>query len=191
MPRLVLLATALLAVQAPAALTLEIRTFDGRADVTHETRVTVHRAGDRGGPVGRVNGAAEPPLFQVPPGIYDAQAIQERQGRVVNLRWAERLVVMPYPDEGGHHLQVINLQDDYGALQIRRASGDAWAGQLALFRADDRATPEPPAAIAGRTYVLFVVPAGTYDLRVGQGAAAAWHTGLEVPRNRTRLWIVP
>lgn len=187
----VLLAAVLLVVAPAQPLVLEIRTFDGPQDVTRETRITVHRAGDRGQPVGRVSGATEPALFQVPPGIYDAQAIQERQGRVINIRWAERLVVMPYPDEGGHHLQVINLRDDYGALQIRRASGDTRTDTFALFRAGDRTEPLTPAPSIGSRYVLFVVPAGTYDLLVARPTGEAWHNDIEVPRSRTRLWVAP
>lgn len=186
-----LLAAALLLVTPAQPLVLEIRTFDGFQDVTRETRITVHRAGDRGQPIGLVPGGTEPALFHVPPGIYDAQAIQERQGRVVNIRWAERLVVMPYRDEGGHHLQVINLRDDFGALQVRRAAGEVRPTDFTLFRADDRLEPLAPAAASGSRYVLFVVPAGTYDLRVTRTTGEDWHTGLEVPRSRTRLWVAP
>ena len=30
---------------------------------------------------------------------------------------------MPYPDEDGHHLEVINFQNGYGALEVRGATG--------------------------------------------------------------------
>jgi hypothetical protein len=40
-------------------------------------------------------------------------------------------------------------------------------------------------------YALFVVPAGRYDLRVGPDERPAWHAGLDVPLDRTRLWIMP
>lgn len=186
-----LLVFALLATQpSQQPLTLEIRAFNGTDDVTAQTRVTVHRAGDRGQPVGRTNIGDSEPAMQVPPGIYDVQAVQEKDGRVVNIRWAERLVVMPYPDEAGHHLQVINFAAGYGALQIRRNSGDAPAGQFALFGSGRQDEPARAAA-GGSPYALFVVPAGQYDLQVTDASRVAWYRGIQVPLDRTRLWVVP
>ena len=101
-------------------LTLELRTFNGTDEVTAQTRATVHRAGDRGEPLTHANpanGRIEPAAR--PPGIYDVQAIHERDGRVLNIRWANRLVLMAYPDEAGHHLEVINFKNGFGALQVR------------------------------------------------------------------------
>jgi hypothetical protein len=126
--------------------------------------------------------------LQVPSGIYDVQAIHERDGRVVNIRWANRLVVMPYPDEAGQHLEVINFRSGYGALQIRgkdRASAD-----VSIFETGKREKPAAT-AVTGATYSLFVVPAGTYDLQVRHGTETAWHANVDVPLDRTRLWIVP
>ena len=40
-------------------------------------------------------------------------------------------------------------------------------------------------------YALFVVPAGTYDVQVKRAPKPAWHAGIDVPLDRTRLWIVP
>ena len=186
-----LLVLALLAAEpGQQPLTLEIRTFNGPDDVTAETRVTVHRAGDRGHPVGKTNLGDAEPFLRVLPGLYDAQAVQEKDGRVVNIRWAERLVVMPYPDEAGHHLQVINFAAGYGALQIRRSSGEAAAGQYALFGSGQERQPAAAAAGGGR-YVLFVVPAGLYDLQLKDTSRETWHRAIEVPLDRTRLWLVP
>jgi hypothetical protein len=191
MSRALPIALGLLLAQAAPSLTLEIRTFDGPDDVTRETRLTVHRAGDRGQPIGRVDSGAAQPLLAVPPGIYDAQAVQERAGQVVRIRWAERLVVMPYPDEHGHHLQVINFRNGYGALQVRRHAALPDPGQVLLFPAGDRTSPVLPAPGRGRAYVLFVAPAGTYDIQIRQNGRTSWHTGVEVPRDRTRLWLAP
>ncbi|CAN5866683.1 hypothetical protein BH24ACI4_BH24ACI4_20250 [soil metagenome] len=188
-PCLLLLAL-LAATPEQTPLTLEIRAFNGTEDVTAETRVTVHKAGDRGNPVGRTHVGEAQSFIQVLPGIYDAQAVQEKRGRVVNIRWAERLVVMPYPDEAGHHLQVINFAAGYGALQVRRLSGDLTAGVLALFPSGERSQPAP-SAHAGPHYVLFVVPAGRYDILIKDTPEGTWHTGIEVPLDRTRLWVVP
>lgn len=181
-----------LAQPAPQVLTLEIRVFHGTQDVTTETRVAIHRAGDRGHPIAQISRGRSHQLLKVPPGLYDAQAVQEHDGRVVNIRWAERLVVMPYPDEEGHHLEVINFVSGYGALQIRRASGDARPEDFALFGSRGRGQPAPGAAAPdGRRYALFVAPAGTYDIQVKGDARDAWHNGIDVPLDRTRLWIAP
>lgn len=177
-----------LAAQEPARLTFEIRVFDGVTEVTTETRVAIHRAGERA-PAG-----TRPPLSDgrleadVPAGLYDVQAVHERDGRVLNIRWANRLVVMPYPDERGRHLEVINFSSGFGALQIRAAHDHAV--DAAIFESGRRDKPvAPPAAGAG--YALFVVRAGSYDLQVRTGGRIAWHTGLEVPLDRTRFWVIP
>ena len=170
-------------------LMLEFRVFLGSEDVTRETRVAVHRAGERGQPVVLVAAGQPQAAAGVSPGIYDAQAVRERDGRVLNIRWAERLVVMPYPDEAGHHLEVINFANGYGALQIRGASPAEYGEEYALFEAGDRREPKP--AITGQDYVLFVVPAGRYDIQVRRGSRRAWHSGIDVPLDRTRLWMVP
>jgi hypothetical protein len=179
---------AALAVQqpAPVSLTLELRTFNGPEEVTPHTRVTVHRAGDRGEPLHRSTSADGQIRVQVPAGIYDVQVIHEREGRVANIRWANRLVVMPYPDEAGHHLEVVNFKNGYGALQIR---GKLAVHDVALYPAGrrDKALAAP---IAGPTYLLFVVPAGFYDLQLRAGPKPEWQTGLEVPLDRTRLWVI-
>jgi hypothetical protein len=174
-----------LAQPAPALLTLEIRVFRGSEEVTSQTRMTVHRTGERGQPVAQIGPGEQSAATQVQPGIYDVQAVMERDGRVVSIRWAERLVVMPYPDEHGRHLEVINFTPGYGALQLQSSPG----GELALFGAGERSQPAPAAARAG--YTLFVVPAGQYDLQVKRGSKPIWHNGIEVPLDRTRLWIVP
>ena len=80
----------------------------------------------------------------------------------------------------------------YGALQVRPAPGTP-VPELALFargaRAQHVGVPVPHAADA--SYALFVVPAQRYDLRVRAGDRTAWHADLEVPLERTRLWVIP
>jgi hypothetical protein len=171
------------------SITLEVRTFDGPNDVSELTRVVVHRAGDREQPVGRVN-IGPNRTVSVSPGIYDAQAIREQSGRVVNIRWAERLVVMPYPDEKGHHLEVVNFQTGYGALEIRDKSGRRPEADVGLFPPKDHSRPVA-LPVRTPTSALFVVRAGEYDVFVMRGARGSWHPGIDVPLNRTRLWIVP
>lgn len=190
-PLLILLASAwLLPAAAPASapLVLELRVFDGAEEVTPHTRITVHRAGERDEPLAQAAGSEGPIELRVPEGIYDVQAIEERGGRVGRIQWAHRLVVMPYPDESGRHLEVLNFESGYGALQVR-AAGPALP-VVTLHRPGGR-----PEAVGGPTtgtgYVLFVVPAGVYDIVVTQGERRMRHTGIEVPRARTRFWMVP
>jgi hypothetical protein len=169
-------------------LVLEIRVFSGHEEVTRHTRLTIHNAGERNEalphPTTQGDGAVE---LLVPAGIYDLQAIHERDGRVVNIRWANRLVVMPYPDEGGRHLEVINFRNGFGALQVRSDEGPP--PDVTIYEASKRDKPAGT-AFAGSRYVLFVVPAGLYDLQVRKGPKISWMTGIEVPLDRTRLSII-
>lgn len=182
---------ALIGSQAPATLSLEIRVFLEAEEVTSATRITVHRAGDRTTAIAAAQGAEGRRVFSVPAGIYDAQVVREQDGKVLNIRWAERLVVMPYPDEGGRHLEVINFASGYGALQIRSPRPDA-VPETALFAVGERTRPaaSPVASRGDGDYTLFVAPAGRYDLQV-RGAKTAWHPDIEIPLDRTRLWVVP
>lgn len=172
-----------------STLTLELRVFLGSDDVTAETHVTLYRAGDRKGAIARIAPRAGPLSVPVPQGLYDAQAIREKDGRVLNIQWVERLIVMPYPDEGGRHLEVINFANDYGALQIRTREPKG-VPDVVLYASGVRDAEAAP-RIAGDNYALFVAPAGAYDVLVRGGAKPEWHVGIEIPSDRTRLWIVP
>jgi hypothetical protein len=180
------LAAILLAQTSAPAVRLQIRVFDGGDEVTAETRVTLFRAGDR---QQSVADSRQPATLDtsVPAGMYDAQAIREKDGRVVSIRWAERLVVMPYPDEEGLHLEIINFKTEFGALEVKGETGGR--PELALFPAGERAT-EAGRPLTTPEYVLFVVPAGKYDLRATRSGTIAWHTAIDVPRDRTRFWVV-
>jgi hypothetical protein len=179
------IATAQAATEPPLAL--ELRVFNGPDDVTRESRLTLYRAGDRSEPIARSTAVTSCCTFPVEAGFYDVQAVRERDGRVLAIRWAERLVVMAYPDEGGRHLEVINLQEGFGALQVRDTRG-AGAPDVALYAAGDRDKEAGP-RFAGEGYALFVVRAASYDLKV-RGARPSWQTRVEVPADRTRLWFV-
>jgi hypothetical protein len=177
------------AAQATAPIMLEIRAFDGAEEVTEQTRITVHRAGERTSPVAQIAPREGRLEIQVPPGIYDVQAIRERDGRVAGIKWAERLVVMLYPDEAGHHLEVVNFGSGFGALQVR-VKGSGAVPEVAAYAAGARDKDAAPRH-AGPGYALFVLPAGSYDLQARVGNRIAWHSGIEVPLDRTRLWLVP
>lgn len=174
---------------------LQLRVFDGADDVTREARVRVYPAGQRTEPIRMILGSDQAFEAEVPVGLYDVQAIRERAGAVSGVRWVERLLVQRYPDEGGRHLQVVNLRGGFGALQIRpEGSSSGPAGWSAI--ATPAGTPASEVAKArpfGPDLVL-VVPAGTYDVKVMvPSAAPAWITGIEIPEARTRLktWPLP
>jgi hypothetical protein len=174
--------------QAPATLTLELRVFNGAEEVTRHSRATVHRAGERAEPVAHISPSDKPLELTLAEGIYDAQVIHEQEGRVVNIRWANRLVVMRYPDEGGRHLEVINFRNGFGALQVR--TDDNSPLEVACYAPGRK---DKPAAhpLRGINYALFVVPAGAYDVQTRIGGRLVWHTGIEVPLDRTRFWMLP
>jgi hypothetical protein len=175
-----------------ATLLLEIRVFLAAEEVTGDTRVTLHRAGDRSSAVAPATGQPGRHVFSVPAGIYDAQVVRERDGKVLNIKWAERLVVMPYPDEGGRHLEAVNFTTGHGALQIK-ATPPAELPDLAIFSAGARTRPAavPAPRRHDDDYVLYVLPAARYDVQIKSGPRPAWHTDLDIPLDRTRLWLIP
>lgn len=194
MPPPFLQAVAVALVLAPPALAsrtlvLELRVFNGTDEVTAHTRVTVHRAGERGGPAAQADGTSGRLEINLPEGIYDIQAIEHREGRVVNIQWANRIVLMPYPDEQGRHLEVLNFNSSFGALQVRgrgTALPDVRLHGAGVPRKDGIVPLKAPG------YLLFVVPAGMYDVLVPrEGGVHHRLTAVEVPRDRTRLWILP
>jgi hypothetical protein len=172
---------------SPTALSLHIRVFSGSEEVSTETRVTVFKAGERQSPVAESR-PGMPLEASVAAGSYDAQAIHERDGRVVAIKWAERLLVMPYPDEDGRHLEVINLQNGFGALEVR--GREPGTPDVAIFATGSR-QQEAARLASGPDYALFVVPAGRYDLRVRRDGQTMWHPDIEVPLDRTRFWLMP
>lgn len=183
----------IVAAQAPPGmLTVELRVFLAAEEVSGDTRVTLHRAGERTAAIAPAPGHEGRHVFAVPAGIYDAQAVRERDGRVLNIRWAERLIIMPYPDEGGRHLEVVNFTNGYGALQVKTTQ-PGQLPELAIFSAGERtrAAGAPVPNRHNEDYVLFVLPAARYDVQIKGGTRPTWHTDLEVPLDRTRLWLIP
>ena len=168
----------------------EFRVFEGATEVTAETRLRIRPSGTM--EPGRI---IEGPTLSVelPAGIYDVQAVHQKQERVISVKWAERLVVMNYPDEGGRHLEVINFATGYGALQLRWPEGEAPdpAGvAITVARAgESRATPAR--VRQGLGYALLVLPAGTYDVRITRaGNPATVLAEIEVPADRTRMKVI-
>lgn len=175
--------------QGDGNVDLQIRVFDGLEEVTLQTEVTLYLAGRRETPLPAGETRPEGIVFRVPVGSYDAQAIRLEAGRVVAIRWAQRLTVAMYPNEAGRHLEVINFQPGHGAIQLREA-GDRvdrpaqW--EAMAFAPGDRTQIVARASMAAG-YGLLVMPAGTYDVLVRRGGALDWHTGIEVVSGRTAL----
>jgi hypothetical protein len=172
---------------------LQLRVFDGVDDVSRDTRVRLYPAGQRGEPIKVGLGGDQAWEADVAVGLYDVQALRERPGAVPAIRWVEHLLVQKYPDEFGRHLQVVNLRDGFGALQIRPEDGTSGpAGWSAVATTPGMPDAEIARAKALGSDLLLVAPAGTYDVKVlVPSAPPAWINGLEIPDQRTRLKTWP
>ena len=174
------------AAPSPGPVLCEFRAFDGADEVTRDTRVRVYPDGRRDDGVA----ADAAGRLSLQPGLYDVQVIRERDRQVTAIRWLEHMLVQRYPDEGGRHLEVINFKPTYGALQLKAAEQAGY--EATAFAPGDHARPVA-AGLAGQGYVLLVVPAGRYDVRVRSRVSAApevWLTDLDVPVDRTRLRLI-
>jgi hypothetical protein len=187
---------ATLAAQQPDApqtpVTADFRVFAGQEEISQTTRLRIVPSGTRDGAVSI--GPGKTLTVPLAPGIYDVQAFRVRQNAVVAIKWTERLVVMHYPDEGGRHLEVINFEPGYGALQVRSSTQPITSYAVDLFPAGNRTTLAGKPH-AGEGYLLFVLEARRYDIRLRpagarDGDAARWLLDVEVPADRTRLKLV-
>lgn len=165
------------------------RVFNGTDEVSAETRVRIRVSGsedEEGGLV--LNGPAL--TAELAPGIYDAQAIHHRKGRVVSVRWAERLVIVRYPDEGSEHLEVINFVPGFGALQLRLPPGAKVDPSILTVRPVEDGDAARVRVHAGDDYLLVVAPAGTYALTLALPTGPATLPMVEIPGDRTRMRLV-
>ena len=168
---------------------VEFRVFDGTTEITAQVRVRVRQSGktETGKLVDRGDLSID-----LAPGIYDAEAVRQRGGDT-DIRWAEHLVVMAYPDEGGRHLEVINFAKDFGALELRwpdNRAPDVGGTGVAIFKAGD-AHAVPSRVLRGLGYLLLVVPGDTYDVRVIRpGRGPVTFSKIEVPAGSTRMKVV-
>ncbi len=185
-----------------APVRCEFRVFDGEEEVTDETyvRVFISGARDESRTIDQTSGHR---VVFLPAGIWDVQAIHQRAGEVLSVKWKERLVITHYPDELNAHLEVINFRPRYGALQVASPDVGMNSGvDVAVFvssgptrsaAAAERRSIAAPIKAAG--YRLFVVPAGRYDVRVKRTSAGPgdtdpaplWLLDLDVQSDRTRL----
>jgi hypothetical protein len=169
---------------------LQLRVFEAGEDITREARLLLYPRGQRTGDVPMTLGADQAFEADVAPGFYDVQVIKERRGQVLGIRWIEQLLVQRYPDEHGRHLQVLNLNPEFGALQIRPMPGDAGAarGWSAVALPPGDTTKEVAKARPIGDDLLVVLPAGRYDIRLNLGdRSTVWIRDLDIPVDRTRL----
>jgi len=172
--------------QAAPPLSLHVRVFRGQAEVTKDTTVTVFPAGQR------INGrqlaqAPESSERQLPlaAGQYDLQLVQHQDGKVSGIAWTTLRLLVDYPGEAGHHLEVLNFEKDWGALEVRpdgphQSGPTAWRARLQ--RKDGT---EVAQGVAGEGYQVVVAPAGTYDLVIEGGASPVRVPDVEVKANLT------
>jgi hypothetical protein len=169
---------------------LQLRIFEGGEDITREARLQLYPRGQRTNEIATTLGADQAYETDVEPGFYDVQLIKERRGQVLGVRWVEQILVQRYPDEYGRHLQVLNLNPEFGALQIRPAPGETAGarGWSAVALAPGETTREVSKARPIGDDLLIVLPAGRYDIRVNLGdRSTTWLREVDIPGDRTRL----
>lgn len=170
-------------------VTAEFRVFAARDEITAQTRLRVMPTGRRDETTD-ISGRRL--TATLPAGIYDVQAFRTRQNAVVGIKWAERLVIMHYPDEGGRHLEVINFETGFGALQLRAEAAPIADYDVTVFPSGERGAAAG-VPFRGEDYVLYILEAGRYDIRVRRAGtpddsgATDWLLNVEVPADRTRL----
>ncbi len=149
-------------------LRLDIRIFDATNEVTGDTIVSLYDAGSRAG-ARRVplasNGERQ---LQLPAGQYDLQLLHQDDGRVLRVRWTTLRLLVAYPGAHGQHLEVLNMRQGFGALQVRRATAAAELGSVPWAATLRPAGGGEPVAspVRGDGYVLFVAPPGRYDVEI-------------------------
>jgi hypothetical protein len=183
----IILTTLVSAQQSAEGVRLELRVFDGSTEVTSDATVSMYAAGKRDTPI-PITRRNRTLIVDVQPGFYDVQASRARDGRT---RAREQVHVMRYPDEGGEHLEVVNFKGGFGVLQFRTFPGGAELRpkKVSLHPAGDH-TKDAGKPLSGKNYLIFVVPAGSYDLSIRGGEKAAWMNGIEVLADRTQLTVV-
>ena len=187
-----LLAPAHVGAQSSAPIELVVRVFDGHDEVTADCRVAVYTADTRAAPLVPDLRPGMGHHIEVEPGLYDLQITWHGPGDTVAIEWAEHLSVLRYPDDGGRHIEIVNLQPVFGALLVRpplawlETDGD-WRVSAFLHGGVGRAGFEPA---GGADHRLFILPAGRYDLVAALESTELTVTDIEVPAQRTRLKLL-
>ena len=182
------LAAIAVGLQPAADLALDVRVFRGASEVTAGTTVTVFKAGNRtqGRPVPQTAGPER--RIPLPAGQYDLQLVQQEDGKVIGISWTSLRLLVDYPGEYQRHLEVLNFEKGWGALQIRQA-GQPELGKVAwsarLLRADGS---EAARGVPGEGYQALVAPAGTYMVEVTRADGSKTRlANVEIRENLTYL----
>ncbi len=175
-----------------APVELLVRVFNGLDEITAQCQIAVYTADTRDAPLVPDLRPGTGHHVEVEPGLYDLQITWRGPGDTVAIEWAEHLSVLRYPDEGGHHVEVVNLQSVFGALLVRPPvawleTDRDWRVSAFLHGGVGRAGFEP---VDGTDYRLFILPAGRYDLVAELGSTELTVTDVEVPPQRTRLKLL-
>jgi hypothetical protein len=173
-------------IQAVPPLSLHVRVFRGQAEVTRDTTVTVFPAGQRtnGRQLAQTPESSERQL-PLAAGQYDLQLVQHEDGKVSGIAWTTLRLLVDYPGEAGHHLEVLNFEKDWGALEVRpggphQTGPVAWRARLQRKDGSDVSQ-----GVAGNGYQIVVAPAGTYDLVIEGGSSPVRVQDVQVKANLT------
>lgn len=172
--------------QAAPPLALDVRVFRGAVEVTRDTLVTLFPAGTRtdGRPVPLV--ATGERRLTVPAGQYDLQLVQQNAGAVKGISWTSLRLLVDYPGEFQQHLEVVNLEKGWGALQVRQGQTREQAPVTWSARLVRRDGTEVARGVPGHGYAVIVAPAGTYDVAVTRAdGTRTTIPGVEVRENLT------
>ena len=187
-----LLAPAGAGAQSSAPIELRVRVFNGLEEITTHCRLAVYTADTREAPFIAALQDGTGHHVEVDPGLYDLHITWRVPDGTVAIEWATHLSVLRYPDEGGRHVEIVNLQTAFGALLVRPPStwlesDTEWSVRAFLPGGVGRAGFEPT---DGSDHRLFILPAGSYDLVGRSGSTELSVTDVEVPAQRTRLKLL-
>lgn len=177
-----------IAAQPAPMLSLDVRVFRGAVEVTADTHVTVYAAGTRTNGTRMPAAAGGARLAPLPAGRYDLQLVQQRDGQVIGIAWTSLRLLEDYPGEHQRHLEVLNFEKGWGALQIRQAGRreegrPSWTTRL--LRTDGT---EVARGVGGDGYEVLVAPAGTYAVEVTRADGTRTRLpAVEVRENLTYL----
>ena len=180
------------AAQSSAPVELLVRVFNGPDEITEHCQIAVYAADTRDTPLVPDLHPAVGHQVAVVPGLYDLQITWRGAGDTVAVEWAAHLSVLRYPDDGGRHVEILNMQPGFGALLVRPPgtwldSDRDWRVSAFLHGGVGRAGFP---STGGTDYRLFILPAGRYDLVADLGSTELRVIDVEVPAQRTRLKLL-
>jgi len=180
--------------QDPSVVGLLVRVFDGLEEVTEDCEIAVYAVGSRDTALRATLSDDGWTHVDVPAGFYDVQVARRDASGVIAVTWTERLSVLRYADEAEGHREIINLQPAFGALLVHppkslRDGNRAWRAGVFLHDSVGRAGFAPVSE--DTSPLVFVLPAGRYDLTASSAGLEVSVSDIEVPANHTRMTVLP